>query len=160
MLSALAATFAGLTSLIGIRPARSQTDETVRVAALSQVIYRMFPHESVGAEHYRNAADYVLLSVRGDSQAFSLIRDGLVALDEGTGTRFESASADRQVAELAAISGGAFFRTVRARAIESLYRNPVVWTVLGYEGSSIEYGGYIHRGFDDIDWLPASTDPR
>ena len=24
----------------------------------------------------------------------------------------------------------------------------------GYEGSSAEHGGYINRGFADIDWLP------
>jgi hypothetical protein len=30
-----------------------------------------------------------------------------------------------------------------------------VWPRLGYEGSSFEKGGYRHRGFDDIDWLPA-----
>jgi hypothetical protein len=28
-----------------------------------------------------------------------------------------------------------------------------VWTKLGYEGPSAPEGGYLHRGFDDIDWL-------
>jgi hypothetical protein len=28
-----------------------------------------------------------------------------------------------------------------------------VWKVLGYEGPSAELGGYINRGFSDIDWL-------
>ena len=29
-----------------------------------------------------------------------------------------------------------------------------VWPKFGYEGSSAEHGGYIKRGFADIDWLP------
>jgi len=27
---------------------------------------------------------------------------------------------------------------------------------LGYEGPSFDKGGYINRGFDDLDWLPAA----
>src|ERR1700732_2043427 len=29
-----------------------------------------------------------------------------------------------------------------------------LWPKFGYEGSSAEHGGYIKRGFNDIDWLP------
>ena len=35
-----------------------------------------------------------------------------------------------------------------------LYYLPAVWALLGFEGSSVEFGGYVDRGFDDIDWLP------
>ena len=39
----------------------------------------------------------------------------------------------------------------------TLYSDPEVWELLGYEGPSFDKGGYIDRGFDDLDWLP---DPR
>jgi hypothetical protein len=29
--------------------------------------------------------------------------------------------------------------------------------LLGYEGPSFDKGGYLNRGFNDLDWLP---DPR
>jgi hypothetical protein len=32
-----------------------------------------------------------------------------------------------------------------------------VWDAVGYEGPSVHKGGYVNRGFDDLDWLP---DPR
>ncbi len=32
--------------------------------------------------------------------------------------------------------------------------NPRVAAFFGWEGSSVEHGGYINRGFDDIGWLP------
>ena len=31
---------------------------------------------------------------------------------------------------------------------------PSCGQALGYEGSSFEQGGYLHRGFNDLDWLP------
>lgn len=37
------------------------------------------------------------------------------------------------------------------------YSDREVWTVLGCEGESSDKGGYVDRGFDDLDWLP---DPR
>ncbi len=47
-----------------------------------------------------------------------------------------------------------FFGAILNQTIDVLYRNPDVWKLVGYEGSSIEYGGYLNRGFNDIDWLP------
>ena len=51
---------------------------------------------------------------------------------------------------------GAVLRRILNHTIDVLYRNEEVLTFLGYQGSSIEYGGYLNRGFDDIDWLPES----
>ena len=34
------------------------------------------------------------------------------------------------------------------------YNIKAEWPLFGEEGSSWEKGGYINRGFDDIDWLP------
>jgi len=36
----------------------------------------------------------------------------------------------------------------------TLYDDPEVWAVLGYEGPSLDKGGYINRGFNDLDGLP------
>ncbi len=38
----------------------------------------------------------------------------------------------------------------------ALYDDKEVWEILGYEGASYDKGGYLHRGFDDLDWLPAA----
>ena len=35
----------------------------------------------------------------------------------------------------------------------TLYANPAVWHRFGYEGASSHLGGYIERGFDDLDWI-------
>ena len=45
------------------------------------------------------------------------------------------------------------FETMRSGLVVSLYNQQEVWPIFGYEGESFSKGGYIHRGFDDIDWL-------
>ena len=45
-------------------------------------------------------------------------------------------------------------RFMRGDLVVSLYNQKEVWPKFGYEGSSAEHGGYINRGFADIDWLP------
>ena len=60
--------------------------------------------------------------------------------------------ADR-VAVLKSIETTPFFAKVRGDMVVALYNQPEVWAKLGYEGASAEYGGYIHRGFEDIDWI-------
>ena len=52
-----------------------------------------------------------------------------------------------------AIEGTVFFGTVRAGLVTGLYNQKEVWPIFGYEGESFSKGGYIERGFDDINWL-------
>ena len=47
---------------------------------------------------------------------------------------------------------------MHATTVVALYDDHEVWDLLGYEGSSFEKGGYLHRGFDDLDWLPRPAD--
>ncbi len=61
--------------------------------------------------------------------------------------------ADR-VAVLEGISHTDFFKKIRSDLVVSLYNQPEIWPKFGYEGSSADKGGYINRGFNDIDWLP------
>ena len=60
---------------------------------------------------------------------------------------------EQRVALLREIEQSRFLRQGPQRSLASLYNNHDVWPKFGYEGSSAEHGGYINRGFDDIDWL-------
>jgi hypothetical protein len=63
--------------------------------------------------------------------------------------------ADRVVV-LRGVEQTPFFKKVRSDLVVSLYNQEAIWPKFGYEGSSADKGGYIHRGFDDIDWLPTA----
>jgi hypothetical protein len=54
---------------------------------------------------------------------------------------------------LQSIEATPFFGTVRAGLVTGLYNQKEIWPIFGYEGESFSKGGYIERGFNDIDWL-------
>ena len=51
-----------------------------------------------------------------------------------------------------------FFELVRGTAVVEVYIDERTWQLVGYEGPSFDKGGYIDRGFDDLDWLPDPED--
>ena len=63
-----------------------------------------------------------------------------------------SVAAWRQI--LQALEATPFFGRLRGDLVVSLYNQKEVWPIFGYEGASYDKGGYIERGFNDIDWLP------
>ena len=81
----------------------------------------------------------------------------LRSLQEGAATlkskKFDTLDEAGQEAVLKGIETSAPFQAVRGECVTGIYNNPDVWKVLGYEGPSAELGGYINRGFSDIDWL-------
>ena len=99
----------------------------------------------------------VLATSRADPTARAA--DGVARLDQdaqdGFGFNYMNVvwEADR-VTLLRGIEHTKFFKTLRADLVVSLYNQPEIWPKFGYEGSSAEYGGYLARGFNDIDWLP------
>jgi hypothetical protein len=67
---------------------------------------------------------------------------------------FLERGADERLADARAIEGSELFELVRATAVVEVYSDAATWRALGYEGPSFAKGGYLHRGFDDLDWLP------
>ena len=60
---------------------------------------------------------------------------------------------EERVALLKEIESTPFFKTLRAGLVTGLYNQKEIWPLFGYEGSSADKGGYIHRGFNDLTWL-------
>jgi hypothetical protein len=85
----------------------------------------MFPHERLPDIAYAK----VVKAIEAEAET---LEAGVAQLDDPT--PFLELDEDRQVVEL--------------------YDNPLVWKALGYEGPSAHLGGYLHRGFDDLAWLP------
>ena len=116
----------------------------------------------------RDAPQPAALKGRGTAWAIEhrFTRQVSEACDDGWGLLDQQASerhkvpyaqvqweADR-VALLQRIEPTAFFQKIRGDLVVSLYNQKELWPKFGYEGSSAEHGGYMNRGFADIDWLP------
>lgn len=124
---------------------------------LVRVLRLTYPHPTFPDEPYERTADAVIGATEADSALHSTLADGLDDLDahaDGDFVAWDDEDGERHLREL---SDAPWFTGVRATAVVALYDDKQVWDVLGYEGASYDLGGYLHRGFDDLDWLP---DPR
>ncbi|MBA5688685.1 gluconate 2-dehydrogenase subunit 3 family protein [Duganella sp. LX47W] len=118
----------------------------------------VFPHDRLADRYYADAIAPCERAAGKDPALKALLQDGVAELDRAAVRRFgqpyaEVAAEDDRVSLLKAIEQGPFFQKIRGDMVTSLYDNKAVWPLLGYEGSSWEKGGYLARGFNDIDWL-------
>jgi hypothetical protein len=122
------------------------------MATIAAVARIMFPHDALPDDVYARVGERLAETAREDSGAARTIEDGVSALN---GDRpFAGISADEQLATLKGIEGSAFFELVRSTAVVEIYSDERTWQLVGYEGPSFDKGGYINRGFNDLDWLP------
>ena len=84
-----------------------------------------------------------------------MLEDGVADLDSraGDGGYLGMGWEKDRVAILQDIEGDGFFQAIRGSLVVGLYNQKAVWPLFGYEGASAHKGGYIDRGFDDIDWV-------
>ena len=127
--------------------------------ALVKVARDIYPHDFLGDVYYINAIKPWDGKAAKDPAVKTLLEEGVRRLDQDAQGRHNVAyiklpwEADRIVL-LQRIEQSDFFKKIRSDLVVSLYNQQELWPKFGYEGSSAEYGGYIKRGFSDIDWLP------
>lgn len=123
------------------------------MATLIQMARDIYPHDQVGDQFYA-------IAVKGydNAEAAEGVEAGVAALNDaarGVGyARYIDIGWERDRADLLrGIADTAFFQKVRGGLVTGLYNQKAVWPIFGYEGESFSEGGYIDRGFDDINWL-------
>ena len=121
-------------------------ETTLRVARA------MYRHDALPDEAYEKVVRQVEADARGNAAIQATIEQGIAELDEPA--PFKELDADAQLEALRRAEDGDYFNLVRSTAVVELYDNPLVWKALGYEGPAVHLGGYVNRGFDDLDWLP------
>ncbi len=123
------------------------------MATLIQMARDIYPHDKVGDEFYA-----VAVKGHDTAEAAPDIEIGIAGLDaaaQGAGhADYLSVGWERERADiLRTMENSPFFQKIRGGLITGLYNQKAVWPVFGYEGESYSKGGYIDRGFDDINWL-------
>jgi hypothetical protein len=121
------------------------------VTALARTLY---PHDALPDAVYEGVTAKVAEAVAEDAAQAQAVNDGVADLDGRGDEQFIARSADQKLADAKAIAGSAFFELVRSTAVVEIYSDGRTWKQFGYEGPSFDKGGYLHRGFDDLDWLP------
>src|SRR5699024_3890932 len=121
---------------------------------LVRMLEVMFPHESFPVGPYERTADAVLSAAAADPRMAAQLVQGLQDLNVLRESSFLELPAETALTVLRGIQDAPFFQSVLSVAVVKFYDDHEVWDLLGYEGPSFHKGGYIDRGFDDLDWLP------
>ncbi|KJS19385.1 MAG: Twin-arginine translocation pathway signal [Hoeflea sp. BRH_c9] len=123
------------------------------MATLIQMARDIYPHDHVADEFYA-------IAVKGYDTAETApdIEAGIAALDaaargKGHASYLDTGWERDRVDILRAMEDSAFFQRIRGGLVTGLYNQKAVWPLFGYEGESFSQGGYIDRGFNDINWL-------
>ena len=153
LLSAAAA--AGIASLAGC--ARTQTHAGERRDVLTSLLQILFPQPDVDPSVYDDVARKTRDTLNARADWPSLQAEGAAALDKAAGGNWLLADRSQRIRAAEQASETAFFRTIYQTALVEFYSDPRVWAALGYPGASAQNGGYLHNGFDDIDWLPEAS---
>lgn len=114
-------------------------------ATITAMARAMFPHDALPDEVYAR----VSAKLGEATESAATINFGVAGLPG-----FAERSPLEQAQALREIEGSEFFELVRSTAVVEIYSDPRTWAAFGYEGPSFDKGGYLHRGFDDLDWLP------
>jgi hypothetical protein len=121
---------------------------------LVRVLRVAFPHPRVPDGPYERTAETIIDQAEQSPWSLAILTQGLRSLHSVASGRFLDLDDAPALAVLRRIETTDFFAFVRRLAVLRLYDDHELWDVLGYQGTSFDKGGYLHRGFNDLDWLP------
>ena len=136
--------------------ATSLKPETIQT--LIKMSRDIYPHDRLSDRYYAVAVKDFDAKAAKDADSKVLFENGVTTLDglatNNGATRYVDVAWETdRLAILRQIEATPFFAAVRSSRVVGLYNQKEVWPIFGYEGSSADKGGYINRGFLDINWL-------
>ena len=133
-------------------------DSTAR-SNLVRLLRAAYPHPRFPDGPYERTADEILRQADETVWHRMVLGQGLATLDAAAARHgqdtFAALDDDAAYALLQEIEHAEFFAFIRGVTVVTLYNDHEVWGLLGYEGESFSQGGYVDRGFNDLDWLPS-----
>jgi len=154
--SGLIATGAGV-ALLRAGSAWAQSSAAIgrgSAGALARMARLLYPHAGVADDVYAAVIESILSATASDPAMTEILDAAIRALNSAQVDDWFEVPAEQQVAALQAVEAEPFFGVIQAAVRDRFYNHAAVWRHIGYPGSSVEHGGYVERGFDDIDWLP------
>ena len=130
----------------GLRPTTLHT--------MIQMARDIYPHDRLADRFYAIAIkDFDLKSAK-DARVAETFEAGVDDLNQRAGGAYTALKDyPQRLALLKTIEPSPFFQAIRGSLVTGLYNQKEVWPVFGYEGESASSGGYLERGFNDIEWL-------
>lgn len=122
--------------------------------ALLKAARHIFPHDDLDDAVYALVVKQLDKDAGADPAVAELLNNGVAALNEAAGGDWLALAPALRFAVIENMAGDDFFEKIRGTAVVALYDNDMAWAYFGYEGDAWSKGGYLARGFNDLDWLP------
>jgi hypothetical protein len=119
-------------------------------ATLMSIARTIAPHDSLEDAAYALVVKAIDSAAAADEHLRTLVSSGLAGLGEDFASQAEAA----RVHALQAVEHSEFFQLLRAQTLGNLYSSAIAYAHFGYEGEAFSKGGYLYRGFNELDWLP------
>ena len=132
--------------LAAIAPADAET--------LVAAIRTLYPHDALPERLYRRVVVHLDRLANGAAPVAEALRSFCAGLAQGWPIGFAERAETYRIQALKKLEGTTEFTFVQRAAVRYLYDDVELWAAFGYEGASVHLGGYVKRGFDDLDWLP------
>lgn len=126
-------------------------------AVLVHIIKTAFPHANVPDGPYERMADRIIAAADEETWFRLKLLQGVETLNSMADGTFADLDPEAATEALKGVEHMDFFAFIRRQTVLEMYDDEEIWSAVGYEGPSFDKGGYIDRGFNDLDWLP---DPR
>ncbi|MGO9056970.1 MAG: hypothetical protein ACLQU2_06230 [Candidatus Binataceae bacterium] len=139
-------------------PAPLKTLSPAQARTLLKMARQIFPHPKLDDAYYITTVQDLDSEAASTPETAKLLSDGVAQLQSSTGGKFDHLTPEQQTTVLVEIQSGPFFQKVRNVEVVSFYNNREVWKQFDYRGASYPFGGYIHHGFNDLNWLPDPPD--
>ncbi|HSD69678.1 MAG TPA: hypothetical protein VLB07_08995 [Woeseiaceae bacterium] len=153
MMKVSAAVALARSALLGVKAFAAAPLTAKDTETLGRVSFLLFPYPELGTAPYARIAGGIASEAGSNADLRLMIDGGIAGLDTARAGNFLSLAEASQVELLSEIEATPFFAYMLQKTRDGLFNDPVVWAHIGYEGSSLEFGGYVNRGLNDIDWL-------
>jgi hypothetical protein len=127
-------------------------------ATLIQMARDIYPHDHLADKYYAKVIEGYNAAAAKDAKLKSMIQAELKKINDAAkkkyGSEYKNINRElERVDILKANTSSPLFGKLRGDLVTGIYNNQEVWPKFGYEGASADKGGYINRGFNDINWL-------
>lgn len=128
-------------------------DEMVRRNML-RMARLLYPHDALSDEVYARVLEQTLSDVVSGDIFAQQMEEANTALAERSGGTWLDLDPAAQLEVMQSIETEAYFAAIQNNVRAGIYNGQAFWKHVGYPGPSKDFGGYLHHGAGEIDWLP------
>jgi hypothetical protein len=130
-----------------------QVDEALRLAMV-RLARLLYPHDALSDEVYADVLDQALSDAAAGAVFARQLEEAAAALAERSGGTWPDLDVAAQIEAMRGIETESYFVAIQNHVQAGIYNGAAFWKHAGYPGPSKDFGGYLHRGAGEIDWLP------